>query len=109
MIWLIVVGSFSNDKYKIENISNLLDSVLNFSFNSIIILFAVFAPIPGTAVNKSTSRDAILFFYSVALIADSIWIAVLGPIPETPINNIKISFSNWSTNANNVWALSVTW
>ena len=26
IIWLIVVGSFNNDKYKIENISNLLVS-----------------------------------------------------------------------------------
>ena len=73
---------------------SLSDLDVIFSFNSIIIRLAVFAPIPGMEVKASTSPDLILFFSSVADVDDKNWIAVLGPTPDTLINSLNTFLSS---------------
>ena len=62
----------------------------------------VLGPIPGNAVNNSTSEDISLLLNSSGVTEDNIFITVFGPIPETLINNKNNSFSISSENANNV-------
>ena len=56
-------------------------------------LCAVFAPIPFTDCIKGMFSEAIACCISSAVIEDNIVLAILGPTPETEINNLKTALS----------------
>ena len=93
---------------KKEDQNELKEIFTNLSFNSTIILRAVFGPIPGSAVSILTSPAMRRLLNSSGVTDDNRIIAVLGPIPETPISIMKSSRSVSSENAKRDWLFSVT-
>ena len=75
-----------NAKNDGSNPSVVALSLVTFSLMSRIILFAVLGPIPGIKLNDFTSSAIIFSLKFATEIFDSKLIAVLGPIPDTPIN-----------------------
>ena len=99
-----VLESISSSKPKLS-----LSIFENLSFNSIIILFAVFKPTPGIEVNAFTSPDIIFIFNFSGARPLIIVSPSFGPIPLMEINIKNKPLSDSFSNPYKSKASSLTW